>query len=42
MRSALDWLRETHGSIEAYTRTHGLTEAEIAALRDDLIEPLGA
>ena len=22
----------THGSIEAYTRTHGLTEAEIAAL----------
>ena len=42
MRFALHWLRETHGSIEAYTRTHGLTEAEVAALRDDLIEPLEA
>jgi protein-tyrosine phosphatase len=38
MRLALHWLRETHGSIEAYTRTHGLTEADLAALRDDLIE----
>jgi protein-tyrosine phosphatase len=42
MRFALYWLCETHGSIEAYARTHGLTEAEIAALRDDLIEPLEA
>ena len=38
MQAALDWMREQHGSIEGYVRAHGLTEAEIAALRDDLIE----
>ena len=38
MQAALDWMRQTHGSIEGYTRAHGLTETEIAALRDDLVE----
>jgi protein-tyrosine phosphatase len=38
MQAALDWMHQTHGSVEGYTRAHGLTEAEIAALRDDLIE----
>ena len=39
LQVALDWMRDTHGSIEGYARAHGLTEAEITALRDDLIEP---
>jgi len=38
MQAALDWMRTTHGSIEGYVRAHGLTDAEITALRDDLIE----
>jgi protein-tyrosine phosphatase len=38
MRTALDWLRDSHGSIEAYTRAHGLTDTEIDALREELIE----
>ena len=38
MQTALDWIRQRHGSIEAYTRAHGLTGSEIAALRDDLVE----
>ena len=38
MQHALDWMRAAHGSIEGYTRAYGLTEAEIDALRDDLIE----
>jgi protein-tyrosine phosphatase len=38
MQTALDWMRETYGSVEGYARAHGLTEAEIAALRDDLVE----
>jgi hypothetical protein len=38
MQTALDWMHETHGSVEGYARAHGLTEAEVAALRDDLVE----
>jgi protein-tyrosine phosphatase len=38
MQTALDWMRDRHGSIEGYTRAHGLSDAEIAALRAELIE----
>ncbi|HEX5586927.1 MAG TPA: tyrosine-protein phosphatase [Acidimicrobiia bacterium] len=37
MRSALDWLRDHHGGAEPYALAHGLTEAEIAALRGSLV-----
>jgi protein tyrosine/serine phosphatase len=38
MHAALDWMRDRHGSIEGYARAHGLTSAEITALRDAMIE----
>ncbi|MEX1009628.1 MAG: tyrosine-protein phosphatase [Acidimicrobiia bacterium] len=38
MQAALDWMRDRHGSIEGYTRAHGLTEAEITELREEMIE----
>ncbi len=38
MQAALDWMRDHHGSIEGYTRAHGLTDAEITELRDEMIE----
>ena len=39
MHAALDWMRIRHGSVEGYTRAHGLTTTEISALRDTMIEP---
>jgi len=38
MRGALDWLRATHGSAEAYLVTNGLTVDEITTMRASLIE----
>jgi protein tyrosine/serine phosphatase len=33
MQAALDWMRDTHGSVPGYVRDHGLTDAELASLR---------
>jgi protein-tyrosine phosphatase len=38
MHAALDWMRDRYGSVEGYTRAHGLTDPEIAGLRDTMIE----
>jgi protein-tyrosine phosphatase len=38
MHAALDWMRAHYGSIEGYTRAHGLTSAEIGALREAMID----
>jgi protein-tyrosine phosphatase len=38
MQAALDWTRDTFGSIEGYVRAHGLTDAELVGLRTDMIE----
>ena len=40
LKAALDAIATTHGSIEGYARTAlGLDEAQIAAVRDQLLEP---
>ena len=36
LRSALDLIRTTHGSVTGYVHTAGVTEAEVAALREAL------
>ena len=38
MEATLDWLRTTHGGAEAYLRTNGLRDDEVAALRAALLE----
>jgi hypothetical protein len=38
---ALAAARATHGSVEGYLTDHGLTSAELGALRDALLEPAG-
>jgi protein-tyrosine phosphatase len=38
MRASLKWLRERHGGAVGYLRHHGMTEAELDALRGALIE----
>jgi len=38
MRASLEWLREHHGGAVGYLRHHGMTEAELDALRGALIE----
>lgn len=39
MRETLTWLAELHGGIEAFLRAHGMTPAELEALRDALRAP---
>jgi protein-tyrosine phosphatase len=41
MHAALDWMRDRYGSVEGYTRAHGLTSEEIGALRDAMIQAPG-
>jgi protein-tyrosine phosphatase len=38
MRQTLAWLYEHHGGPVGYLRSHGMTDAELASLRDALIE----
>jgi protein-tyrosine phosphatase len=38
MQQALDWLREHHGGAEQYALAHGLTPAEVTALRTSLVD----
>jgi protein-tyrosine phosphatase len=37
MRETLEWLREHHGGPVGFLRHHGMTDAEIAALRRELV-----
>jgi protein tyrosine/serine phosphatase len=39
MQAALTWLREEHGGFEPYLLAHGLQPAELASLRESLVEP---
>jgi protein-tyrosine phosphatase len=41
MQAALDWMRAEHSSIEGYVRAHGLTDEELVALREGLIDDGG-
>jgi protein-tyrosine phosphatase len=40
MQAALDWMRSMHGSVEGYTRAHGLTSTQIDTLRAALLKPV--
>lgn len=42
IRHLLAHIREQHGSAEAYLQSHGVSDAQLAALRDGLLDPIAS